>query len=114
MSNRGYISNSLVYIVYVVVFNQQPQAQDEGGTGEDAGALDEWGFAVDASALAPAPARKQKLIEPPGDMECDSALVLNHIGGAVGDRQSSRHGSRRKNRSSNGKKHKGTVCIFMQ
>jgi hypothetical protein len=60
---------------------------------------------------APAPARKQKVAEAPGEVEYDPSLVLNHVGGAVGDRQSSRHGSRQKNRSGSGKRKKSAVSL---
>jgi hypothetical protein len=49
--------------------------------------------------------------EATSDGECDERGALNHVDGDHGDRQSSRHGSRRdKNRSRSGTNRKNNVC----
>mmetsp|Transcript_1194 Transcript_1194/g.1942 ORF Transcript_1194/g.1942 Transcript_1194/m.1942 type:complete len:951 (-) Transcript_1194:160-3012(-) len=83
--------------------------QDEGGNGEQAGSIAEWGFAGDSlsggggGGGSTNSARDVSREATSTEVEFNAALALNHIGGPMGDRQSSRHGSRRsKNRSANG------------
>jgi len=67
-------------------------AQDESGSGVQAGQLLDWGFSN---------VGLQNGGDVHGEVEVDQSLALNHMGGqSMGDRQSSRHGSRQGSRKS--------------
>lgn len=82
---------------------RQPLAspQDEIGTGEEAGSVSEWGFAPTSGDTGIA-----LCIEGAGVVGMDNAMIsLNHQP-AMGDRQSSRQGGRRKKSSHDSKRGK--------
>jgi hypothetical protein len=88
-----------------------PSPQDEYGTGEDAGSTSEWGFAVSETLVKES---NPNIREVNSDGEYDSSsLVLNRVGGGGedhGDRQSSRHGSRREKTRSRSGTRRNNVC----
>ena len=113
----------LLLLLFVINIISISIVQDEYGTGESAGNTTEWGFVISETLIKDNSnnsnnnknnnngnnSNNNSNVSLPKDVNTDSdvdeRLVLNHIDNGHGDRQSSRHGSRRnKVRSSSGTK----------